>query len=101
MAKCAGYDHNVNYAQVLAVLFGALDFEAAGQEPCAWDERYDDLGGCWIHKGKPPVPGSQCYNTSYCVYSRLFGLINQASHRDRPKHRTQGLNCHQSMKKCN
>ena len=51
--------------------------------PCAWDERYDDLGGCWIHKGKPPAPGSQCYNTSYCVYSRLFGLINQASHRDR------------------
>jgi len=47
--------------------------------PCAWDERYDDLGGCWIHKGKPPVPGSQCYNTSYCVYSRLFGLINQAA----------------------
>eukprot|EP00966_Prymnesium_polylepis_P306537 7083399-Prymnesium_polylepis.1 len=24
---------------------------------CAWDERYDDLGGCWIHKGTAPKAG--------------------------------------------
>ena len=22
------------------------------QVTCGWDERYDDLGGCWIHKGQ-------------------------------------------------
>ncbi|KAL1511667.1 hypothetical protein AB1Y20_004957 [Prymnesium parvum] len=46
---------------------------------CAWDERYDDLGGCWIHKGKLPPPGSACYNSSGCVYSRLFSFINDAA----------------------
>lgn len=29
--------------------------------PCGWDERYDDLGGCWIHKGTLPLPGTPCY----------------------------------------
>merc|ERR1719238_46545 len=49
--------------------------------PCAWDERYDDLGGCWIHKGKVSdfPPGSACYESSYCVYSRLFSFINDAA----------------------
>ncbi|KAL3928760.1 MAG: hypothetical protein SGPRY_002254, partial [Prymnesium sp.] len=46
---------------------------------CAWDERYDDLGGCWIHKGKLAPPGSACFNSSYCVYSRLFQFINEAA----------------------
>ena len=53
--------------------------KAAGQEPCAWDERYDDLGGCWIHKGQVPLPGDRCYAPSYCVYARLFTFINDAA----------------------
>ena len=53
-----------------------------GEEPCDWDERYDDLGGCWIHKGKPPLPGSECYETSYCVYKRLFSFIGDAAAAD-------------------
>lgn len=50
-----------------------------GQEECDWDERYDDLGGCWIHKGKLPEPGSPCYEASYCVYKRLFNFIGEAA----------------------
>lgn len=46
---------------------------------CGWDERYDDLGGCWIHKGLPPLPGTKCYTSSFCVYKRLFAFINQAA----------------------
>jgi len=46
---------------------------------CGWDERYDDLGGCWIHKGLAPLPGTRCYGTSYCVYKRLFTFINEAA----------------------
>ena len=48
-------------------------------DPCGWDERYDDLGGCWIHKGTVPKPGSPCYISSYCVYSRLFAFLNDAA----------------------
>jgi len=51
---------------------------ALGQT-CAWDERYDDLGGCWVHKGTAPKKGSPCYDSSYCVYSRLFQLIDAAA----------------------
>jgi len=51
----------------------------AGEEDCGWDERYDDLGGCWIHKGKNPRPGSPCYDSSACVYKRLFTLMNDAA----------------------
>ena len=51
-----------------------------GQEQCNWDERYDDLGGCWIHKRMTPFPPEHpCYAASYCVYSRLFKLINDAA----------------------
>ena len=56
-------------------------------QTCAWDERYDDLGGCWVHKGvaggAPDVlsPQHPCYASSYCVYSRLFTLINEAARR--------------------
>mmetsp|Transcript_11709 Transcript_11709/g.31168 ORF Transcript_11709/g.31168 Transcript_11709/m.31168 type:complete len:587 (+) Transcript_11709:24-1784(+) len=53
---------------------------------CAWDERYDDLGGCWIHKGTAPKAGevtqwgaAGCYESSGCVYKRLFTLINDAA----------------------
>ena len=51
----------------------------SGETPCGWDDRYDDLGGCWVHKGVAPLPGSRCYDTSYCVYSRLFGFIDDAA----------------------
>ena len=47
--------------------------------PCDWDERYDDLGGCWVHKGGPPKAGTACYESSSCVYSRLFSLIDEAA----------------------
>lgn len=53
---------------------------------CGWDERYDDLGGCWIHKGGIPEPGSACYNSSQCVYTRLYSLINEASRRAKEVH---------------
>ena len=50
-----------------------------GQPTCGWNEKYDDLGGCWIHKGVAPLPGDPCYESSYCVYKRLFGLIGDAA----------------------
>lgn len=53
--------------------------KAAGEEPCGWDERYDDLGGCWVHKGKAPQPGSPCYDSTYCVYSRIMKFLDQAA----------------------
>ena len=36
--------------------------QSLGKDPerkeCGWDDRYDDLGGCWIHKrGTPWIPG--------------------------------------------
>lgn len=52
---------------------------SAGEEDCGWDARYDDLGGCWIHKGKLPPVKSPCYVSSGCVYKRLFGFINDAA----------------------
>lgn len=36
-------------------------------------------GGCWIHKGAVPLPGTKCYTTSYCVYKRLFSFIGDAA----------------------
>jgi len=51
----------------------------SGPEQCDWDERYDDLGGCWIHKGTLPPKGSKCYDSSYCVYKKLFSFINDAA----------------------
>ena len=49
-------------------------------DPCAWDPRYDDLGGCWLHIGpNPPNKSDPCYASSYCVYSRLFGFIDDAA----------------------
>ena len=45
---------------------------------CDWDERFDDLGGCWIHTGLPPEPGTPCYVSTQCIYSRLFSFINDA-----------------------
>jgi len=50
-----------------------------GEKHCDWDERYDDLGGCWVHKGTAPKEGDVCYETSYCVYSRLFSLLDDAA----------------------
>ena len=50
-----------------------------GQKPCDWDERYDDLGGGWIHKGKEPAEGTKCYESSACVYQRLFSFIGDAA----------------------
>ena len=50
-----------------------------GQPPCGWDPRYDDLGGCWIHKGVLAKPGTKCYETAYCVYKRLFTFIDAAA----------------------
>ena len=48
-------------------------------DPCGWDERYDDLGGCWVHKGKAPEPDSPCYASTQCVYSRMFKFLDQAA----------------------
>jgi hypothetical protein len=53
--------------------------KSEGKPTCAWDERYDDLGGCWVHKGTAPQPGSPCYETTQCVYTRLFELIDDAA----------------------
>jgi len=53
--------------------------KSEGKPTCGWDDRYDDLGGCWVHKGTAPTPASPCYASSYCVYSRLFELIDEAS----------------------
>ena len=49
------------------------------RDPCAWDDRYDDKGGCWVHTGTAPTPSSPCYASSACVYSRLFKFINDAA----------------------
>jgi hypothetical protein len=48
-------------------------------DPCGWDETYDDLGGCWTHLGIKPIYNSQCYNTSLCVYKRLYGFLNDCA----------------------
>jgi hypothetical protein len=57
------------------------DGSEVGGEACGWDERYDDLGGCWVHKGVAPVQGDPlgCFESSYCVYSRLFKFIDDAA----------------------
>merc|ERR1719326_2378698 len=81
------------YATHLSLLFWSFGNELNGvwngylqslgkdpdQEQCDWDERYDDLGGCWVHKGLVPPPGTKCFDTSYCVYKRLFNLIGDAA----------------------
>ena len=48
-------------------------------DPCGWDETYDDLGGCWTHLGIKPIYNSVCYNTSLCVYKRLYGFLNDCA----------------------
>merc|ERR1719326_2046044 len=57
--------------------------QALGKDPdmesCNWDERYDDLGGGWIHKGLVPARGASCYESSHCVYKRLFSFIGEAA----------------------
>ena len=47
--------------------------------PCGWDERYDDLGGCWMHKQPMALPGTPCYESAFCVYSRLFSFLDDAA----------------------
>lgn len=83
----------VTYADHKALLFWSFGNELNGvwnkflqslskdpdKEPCDWDERYDDLGGCWIHKGKAPNASNPCYNSSICVYKRLFEFIGDAA----------------------
>jgi len=38
--------------------------QAIGKDPeqpdCNWDDRYDDLGGCWIHLGQIPNASNPC-----------------------------------------
>lgn len=53
--------------------------KSKGDEDCGWDERYDDKGGCWIHTGPVPNETSPCYDTSFCVYKRLFSFIHDAA----------------------
>ena len=52
-----------------------------GGKECDWDERYDDLGGCWVHKGVAPVEGDErgCFESTQCVYSRLFKFIDDGA----------------------
>lgn len=67
----------------LSCLLSALIAQALGnmegERPCGWDPRYDDLGGCWIHKGALAKPGTKCYDTAFCVYKRLFTFIDEAA----------------------
>lgn len=48
-------------------------------DPCGWDDTYDDLGGCWTHLGIKPWFHTQCYNTSFCVYKRLYEFLNDCA----------------------
>ena len=50
-----------------------------GEQPCGYDESFDDKGGCWVHSMGTPRPGSDCAKQTYCVYSRLFGFIEEAT----------------------
>jgi len=91
----AGFQREVKrYASHPSLLFWSFGNELNGvwngflteigkdpeQPQCHWDERYDDLGGCWIHTRPAPFPPSDpCYAASYCVYARLFGWINDAA----------------------
>jgi len=91
----AGFKREVaKYADHHALLFWSFGNELNGvwngfltqigkdpeQPQCHWDERYDDLGGCWIHQRKTPWPeGSPCYEAAHCVYTRLFGWLNDAA----------------------
>ena len=82
LARCIG-SYALTCLRFLSCLLSALIAQALGnmegERPCGWDPRYDDLGGCWIHKGALAKPGTKCYDTAFCVYKRLFTFIDEAA----------------------
>ena len=93
-AAVDGFRHEVaRYASHPSLLFWSFGNELNGvwngflteigkdpnQPQCHWDERYDTLGGCWVHDKAPALPGTRCYEAATCVYARLFSWINDAA----------------------